>query len=111
MAKIFKRFTIRKIKKYSYQQECHLKDCGYIFAIYDREWKKNIHEAHAWCNDDECGNWKYIDYASKKEVAKHWVDWLNANLTEKFGHKITIPMKVFNEGLKLYHQEESNCQS
>lgn len=103
MAKISKRFTIRKIKKYSYsRQGWRLKDCGYTFAIYDREWKKNVREAHAWCNDDECKNWKYIDDASKKEVAQYWANWLNANLTEKFGHKITIPMTAFQEGLKLY---------
>lgn len=108
-----KRFTLRKIKQYSYsRQGWRLKNLGYVFAIYDREWKKNVHEAHAWCcNDDECRNWKYIDNASKKEVAQHWADWLNINRAEEFGHRITIPMKVFNEGLKLYHQEESNCQS
>ena len=46
---------------------------------------------------------KYIDNARSKEVAQYWADWLNANRAEDFGHKITIPMGVFNDGLKLYH--------
>ena len=101
-----KRFTIRKVKQRSYsRQGWILKDLGYVFAIYDREWSKNVHEAHAWCNDDECGNWKYIDNAHKKEVAQYWADWLNANRAEEFGHKIRIPIGIFNEGLKLYTKE------
>ena len=75
-----------------------------MFAIYDREWKKNLEIEYGWtCDKDLIDSFKYIDNASKKEVAQHWVDWLNANYAEEFGHKITIPMSVFNEGLKLYH--------
>ena len=107
-----KRFILRKVKQYSYsRQGWRLRDLGYVFAIYDREWSKNIHEAHAWCNNDECRNWKYIDNDHSKEVAQYWADWLNANHAEEFGHKITIPMNVFTEGLKLYHPQDSGCQS
>ena len=97
-----KRFTLRKVKQYSYsRQGWILKDLGYVFAIYDREWKKNVYEARTWRNDVS-GNWKYIDHANKKEVAQYWADWLNANRANEFGHKINIPMTVFNEGLKLF---------
>ena len=103
-----KRFTLRKVKQYSYsRQGWKLRDLGYVFAIYDREWSKNVHEAHAWCNDDEYGNWKYIDNAHSKEVAQYWADWLNANSAEEFGHKLRIPSKVFAEGLKLYAKESN----
>ena len=103
-----KRFTLRKVKQYSYsRQGWKLRDLGYMFAIYDREWSKNVHEAHAWCNDDEYGNWKYIDNAHSKEVAQYWADWLNTNCIEEFGHKLRIPSKVFAEGLKLYAKESN----
>lgn len=81
-------------------------DKGFIFAIYDREWKKNAEAAGVcpwgmWAKD-QMEKYKYIDSAHSKEVAQYWADWLNANRAEEFGHKITIPMSVFNEGLKLY---------
>lgn len=98
-----KRFTLRKVKQHSYsRQGWILKDLGYVYAIYDREWRKNISEAIAWCNADEYGDWKYIDNAHSKEVAQYWADWLNANCSSKFGHKISLPSSVFAEGLKLY---------
>ena len=53
---------------------------------------------------DLAAAFKYIDNAHKKEVAQYWADWLNANCAEEFGHQIRIPMGVFNEGLKLYHE-------
>lgn len=99
-----KRFTLRKVKQYSYsRQGWKLRDLGYVFAIYDREWKKNVHEAHAWCNDDAYGDWKYIDNANSKEVTQYWADWLNANKAENFGIRIRIPHDVFQKGLELYH--------
>lgn len=82
-----------------------------MYAIYDREWKKNLEKGFGFTtsHDDE-DSYKYIDSTHSKEVAQHWADWLNANRANEFGHKINIPMTVFNEGLKLYHQEESSCQ-
>ena len=102
-----KRFTLRKVKQYSYsRQGWILKDLGYVFAIYDREWAKNFDAASSgrWrFGSDVEKEYKYIDNAPSKEVAQHWADWLNANRAEEFGHKITIPMNVFTEGLNLYH--------
>lgn len=41
-----KRFTLRKVKQYSYsRQGWRLRDLGYVFAIYDREWAKNFETA------------------------------------------------------------------
>ena len=101
-----KRFTLRKVKQYSYsRQGWIIKDLGYVFAIYDREWKKNLETEYGWtwtCDKDLIDLYKYIDSAHSKEVAQYWADWLNANCAKKFGHKIRIPACVFNEGLKLY---------
>lgn len=99
-----KRFIIRKVKQHSYsRQGWKLKDLGYVYAIYDREWWKNLGEGYGLTTDRYAENsYKYIDSAYKKEVAQYWADWLNANRAEEFGHKIQIPMTVFNEGLKLY---------
>ena len=98
-----KRFTLRKIHQYAYsRQGWRMADKGFVYAIYDREWKKNIYEAHAWCNDDEYGDWKYIDNAHSKEIAQYWADWLNANMAETFGKKLHIPGNVFTAGLELY---------
>lgn len=99
-----KRFTIYKVKQNSYsRQGWILKDLGYVFAIYDREWRKNLEKGHGFTTRlDVEYSYKYIDYAHKKEVAQYWADWLNANRADEFGYKIKIPMNIFNEGLKLY---------
>ena len=100
-----KRFTLRKVKQHSYSRQGYiLRDLGYVFAIYDREWRKNLEKGYGFTmSHDIEDSYKYIDYAHSKEVAQYWADWLNVNCTEEFGHKIRIPMGVFNEGLKLYH--------
>ena len=91
-----KRFTLRKVKQHSYSRQ------GWI--LYDREWAKNFEAAGGrWRFGTSDKEYKYIDNAHSKEVAQYWADWLNANRAEEFGHKITIPMNVFTEGLKLYH--------
>ena len=102
--KTMKRFTLRKVKQHSYsRQGWILKDLGYVFAIYDREWRKNLEKGFGFTTSRDIENsYKYIDNAHSKEVAQYWADWLNANRADEFGHKITIPMSVFNEGLKLY---------
>ena len=104
-----KRFTLRKVKQHSYsRQGWILKDLGYVFAIYDRERAKNFEAAGGrWRFGTSDKEYKYIDNAHSKEVAQYWADWLNANRAEEFGHKITIPMNVFSEGLKLYHPKEN----
>ena len=104
-----KRFTIRKVKQHSYsRQGWKLKDLGYVFAIYDREWRKNLEKGYGFTTSRDIeDSYKYIDNANLKEVAQHWTNWLNANCTEEFGHKIRIPTSVFNEGLKLYDVTKS----
>ena len=99
-----KRFTLRKVKQYSYsRQGWRLKDLGYVFAIYDREWAKNFEAAGGrWRFGTSDKEYKYIDNTHKKEVAQYWADWLNANCADKFGIKLRIPSSVFQEGLKLY---------
>ena len=101
-----KRFTLRKVKQHAYsRQGWILRDLGYVFAIYDREWRKNLEKGYGFTTSrDVEDSYKYIDNAHGKEVAQYWADWLNANCAEEFGHKIRIPMSVFNEGLKLYHK-------
>ena len=100
-----KRFTLRKIKQHSYsRQGWKLRDLGYVFAIYDHEWKKNLEKGYCFTMSHNVeDSYKYIDNAHSKEVAQYWADWLNANCSNEFGHKITIPMNVFSEGLALYH--------
>ena len=97
-----KRFTLRKVKQYSYsRQGWKLKDLGYVYAIYDREWRKRIN-GYICCISQDCSEIKYIENAHSKEVAQYWADWLNANCAENYSSRINIPMTVFNEGLKLY---------
>lgn len=99
-----KRFTLRKVKQYSYsRQGWRLKDLGYVFAIYDREWKKNLETTYGWtCDKDLMDSYKYIDNARSKEVAQYWADWLNSNMAKTFGKKLFIPGNVFTAGLELY---------
>lgn len=102
MAKISKRFTIRKIKKYFYsRQGWRLKDNGHAFVIYDREWKKRI-QGYIGGIEQDFSSIKYIEEARSKEVAQFWADWLNTNCAENFNREITIPMSIFREGLKLF---------
>ena len=100
-----KRFTLRKVKQHSYsRQGWILKDLGYVFAVYDREWRKNMEMKYGFTTSREVEDaFKYIDNAHSKEVAQYWADWLNANCSNEFGIKLRIPMKVFSEGLAMYH--------
>ena len=97
-----KRFTLRKVKQHSYsRQGWKLKDLGYVFAIYDREWRKRIPGYICGIGQD-FSDIKYIDNARSKEVAQYWADWLNANCADNYSRQIFIPSKVFQEGLELY---------
>ena len=99
-----KRFTLRKVKQHSYsRQGWKLRDLGYVYAIYDREWKKNLEKGYGFATSrDVEDSYKYIDNAHSKEVAQYWADWLNANEAETFGMKIKIPSLIFQLGLELY---------
>ena len=101
-----KRFTLRKVKQYAYsRQGWRMADKGFVYAIYDREWRKNLEKGFGFTTSRDVENsYKYIDNAHGKEVAQFWADWLNANRADEFGHKITIPYDVFQKGLELYHK-------
>ena len=59
-----KRFTLRKVKQHSYsRQGWILKDLGYVFTIYDREWAKNFEAAGGhWRFGTSDKEYKYIDH-------------------------------------------------
>ena len=65
--KTMKRFTLRKVKQHSYsRQGWILKDLGYVFAIYDREWSKNFEAAGGRWRFGSCEKeYKYIDNSLK----------------------------------------------
>ena len=102
-----KRFTLRKIHQYAYsRQGWRMADKGFVYAIYDREWKKNA-EACGVCTwgmwaKEQMEKYKYVDSARGKEVAQFWADWLNVNKADAFGVRLAIPSKIFAEGLELY---------
>ena len=100
-----KRFVLRKIKQHSYsRQGWIIKDCGFVYAIYDREWQKNIDYGYVWASSPKAQEqYKYINHASSKEVAQYWANYLNAECSNIYGRKIFIPGKIFHEGLKLYN--------
>lgn len=102
------RFVIRNVRKYVYNQlGWIIDDLGYVYAIYDNEWKRNYEVALKKFRD-AVGNLPFghssteyeyvVNYTRSKEVAQHWADWLNANYSEKFdGHQIIIPMAIANK--------------
>lgn len=97
-----KRFTVRKVKRRAYsRQGWLLKDYGFKFVVCDREWHKNKEMAN---NIWECDydRFKYIETADKKEVAQFFANWLNVNRANEWGHTLSIPGTVFQDGLKLY---------
>ena len=99
------RFIIRNVKKYACNQlGWKVENFGYVYAIYDREWKHN-YEIALQKFRDAVGNlpfghsdteYEYIvNHTYSKEVAQRWADWLNANYSEKFdGHPIILPMAI-----------------
>ena len=101
-----KRFIIRKLKRYSCsRQGWSLKDRGYVFAIYDREWMKRAAHELLFGYDRDYADIKYIDSALKKQVAEFLAKWLNENKADCYDRKIIVPIDVFNKGLELYNKE------
>lgn len=98
-----KRFTVRKVKQHSYsRQGWILKDLGYVYAIYDREWRKNLEKGYGFTTSrDVEDSYKYIDNSPSKACAEHWAKWLNETKANEYGCHFTIPGKVFAEGLAL----------
>jgi hypothetical protein len=96
------RFTIRKVKVRSTTRQGWILKTHEEYAVYDREWKKNMEMGGSHYYDVPNSEWKYIERADKKEVAQFWANWLNKNRSEIFGERIKLPGKVFQDGLKLY---------
>jgi hypothetical protein len=97
-----KRFTIRKIKVHSFTRQGWILKTHEEYAVYDREWKKNMKMSGSYYHDVYNSEWKYIERAQKKEVSQFWADWLNENCSKIFGKRIQLPGKVFHDGLKLF---------
>ena len=96
------RFTIRKVKVHNTTRQGWILKTHEEYAVYDREWKKNIEMSGRHFFDVRNSEWKYIERISKKEIAQFWANWLNENCSEQFGKKLNLPMKIFQEGLELY---------
>ena len=98
-----KRFTLRKVRQHAYsRQGWILKDCGDVYAIYDREWRKNLEKGYGFTTSrDVEDSYKYIDNARSKDVVQFWADWLNANKADTYGVRIFIPADVFHKGLNI----------
>ena len=104
--KRIKRFTVRKVKCYSYsRQGWILKDCGFRFVVTDREWRDNMAAAYGkFCmtSREQENAFKNIDSFYSKAGAQYVADWLNENRCGMYGQRISIPGYVFNEAIKLH---------
>lgn len=97
-----KRFIIRKVKVHSSTCQGWILKTHEEYAVYDREWKKNMEMSGSYYYDVRNCEWKYIERIEKKEIAQFWANWLNVNCSENFGKRIQLPGKVFQDGLKLF---------
>ena len=101
-----KRFTVRKVKCRSYsRQGWILKDCGFRFVVYDREWQQNLTAAYGPCymaSSEQNAAFKYVDSFYSHAGAQYVADWLNENHSGMYAQRISIPGKVFNEAIKLH---------
>ena len=104
--KRIKRFTVRKVKCYSYsRQGWILKDCGFRFVVTDREWRNNMAAAYGkFCmtSREQENAFKNIDSYYSKAGAQYVADWLNENRCGMYAQRISIPGYVFNEAIKLH---------
>ena len=104
--KRIKRFTVRKVKCYSYsRQGWILKDCGFRFVVTDREWRNNMAAAYGkFCmtSREQENEFKNIDSYYSKAGAQYVADWLNENRCGMYAQRISIPGYVFNEAIKLH---------
>ncbi len=101
-----KRFTVRKVKCHAYsRQGWILKDCGFRFVVYDREWRDNMHAALGPCymaSREEEAVFKNVDSFYSKAGAQYVADWLNENRGGMYAQRISIPGYVFHEAIKLH---------
>ncbi len=96
-----KRFTVRKVKCYSYsRQGWKLADLGFRFVVVDREWRKNKQMAHDYwdCHDEK---YKNIDSFYSRAAAQYVADWFNEHNSNTWGYAFHVPGPVFNDAIKL----------
>jgi ribosome biogenesis protein Nip4 len=99
-----KRFTIRKVKVHSRTHHGWILKTHEEYAVYDREWKKNMEMSGRYYYDVCNSEWKYVERIEKKEIAQFWASWLNENCSEQFGKIQRVPMKICQQCLDLYHK-------
>ena len=100
-----KRFTVRKVKCRSYsRQGWVLRDCGFRFAVYDREWNDNFTAAYGPCymaSAEQQNTFKYVDSFYTHAGAQYVADWLNENRRGMYAQRINIPSEVFMKAIEL----------
>lgn len=99
-----KRFTVRQVKARSYTRQGWVFKEVKKFAVYDREWRKNMEAVNGPCcavSRDQEDGFKYVETVYTKACAQHFADWLNVNRSGEYGHILHIPGRVFEEALKL----------
>ena len=101
-----KRFTVRKVKCRSYsRQGWVLKDCGFRFAVYDREWNDNLAAAYGpyyMASAEQQHAFKYVDSFYSHAGAQYVADWLNENRGGMYAQRISIPGEVFKKAIELH---------
>lgn len=86
-----KRFIVRKFKRSG------------EYVVVDSEWEKNMRAGGLNPNMySDNSQFKYIETYEFKKAVQFWANWLNENYSDKFGEQITLPGKIFKEGLKLH---------
>lgn len=100
-----KRFTVRKVKCHSYsRQGWILKDCGFRFAVIDREWRDNMHAAYGrfhMASREEEAAFKTVDTFYSRAGAQYVADWLNENRRGTYAQRISIPGEVFKKAIEM----------
>lgn len=101
-----KRFTVRKVKCHSYsRQGWILKDCGFVFVVFDREWRDNMAAAFGQCymaSPEQKDAFKNVESFYSKTGAQYVADWLNENRRGMYAQRISIPGHVFHEAIKMH---------
>ena len=62
-----KHFAVRKIKVHSSTRQGWILKTHEEYAVYDREWKKNMEMSGSYYYDVSNSEWKYIERAQKKK--------------------------------------------
>lgn len=100
-----KRFTVRKVKCYSYsRQGWILKDCGFRFVVYDREWRKNIEAKYGQfyqTSREQENTFKNIETFYSHAGAQCCANWFNENKANEYGYAFHVPGFLLEKCIKL----------